>query len=600
MAVSKFTSSSNANDFNLNVQSTYSSVTLDREYPSGSYSITSSAGDTTIDIYAYNSLGTLVGYTGNKAFTATAGFSKLVVIGGTTGDVLGFAYKTTFSTAAETAETTAGPVLTGATPTSLPNQNQTLTLTGLNFNSAMSVTFTGTDSIARSAKAVNVTSSTSATVTRPDSFPIAASPYTISATNPGVNAPIGTNSYILNSPTITAGVNPIWSTTSVPSPAYNVSFSTQLSATDADSGSGITNYVLASGALPPGLSLSSGGVISGTCTVSTGTYNFTVTATDSGGNTATSSTLTMSPSLYIAAITSTIAVTNYQVLLTVNYKTGVRSDFADLKITQSGTSCSYWIETYTASTTAQVWVKVPTISIGTNYLNISADGTTGNSNGSNTFDWFEDFTAGNFNKFSVTNSTGLTITSSGVPSGTTPTKSNVNCMKMTSTTAVLFGNATWNSGTANYENITRAYVPSPSSNLGSNGFTVGGFGINNDAVNQASTLRHPPDSFYIRANTTWYYGSSFSAGAVPSGGTSFDIWIRQQVKMVPGSVSAIHTDSAGRVLTLGGVTLTSANMNGPMFGQRGDWSYSGQTGLVWVDWSFVRKASATEPTVAVA
>jgi hypothetical protein len=287
MAVSKFTSSANANDFNVNITSTYSTATLDREYPLGSYSIVSSVNDTSIDIYAFNSLGTLVGYTGTKAFTATAGFSKLVVLGGTTGDVISFSYKTTFTTSAETAETGAGPVLLGATPTSLPNDNNSLTLTGYNFASGMSVTFTGSDLTARPAKSVIVGSATSAIVTRPDVLPLAYSPYTLSAYNSGVNTPVGSNSHILATPTISAGVAPTWVTpAALPAAYYNSSYSITLSATDADAGSAVT-YAYVAGALPAGLSFNpSTAVISGTPTSSTyGSYSYTVSATDSGLNT---------------------------------------------------------------------------------------------------------------------------------------------------------------------------------------------------------------------------------------------------------------------------------------------------------------------------
>ena len=287
MAVSKFTSSSNANDFNVNITSTYSTASLDREYPSGSYSIVSSVNDTTIDVYAFNSLGTLVGYTATKAFTATTGFSKLVIIGGTTGDVLGFSYKTTFTTASETAETGAGPVLLGASPTSLPNVNNSLTLTGYNFASGMSVVFTGSDSVAIPAKSIVVGSATSAIVTRPDTFLPSLAPYTLSAYNPGVNTPVGTNSYILATPTITVGAVPVWSTpVALPAAFYNTAYATTLLATDADAGSSVT-YSYISGTLPAGLSFNaSTGVISGTPTSSSySTFSYTVSATDTGLNT---------------------------------------------------------------------------------------------------------------------------------------------------------------------------------------------------------------------------------------------------------------------------------------------------------------------------
>lgn len=62
------------------------------------------------------------------------------------------------------------------------------------------------------------------------------------------------------------------------------------------------SYAVTSGSLPTGLSLSSGGTLSGTPTVN-GTYNFDVTATDARGGTATSSqSLTVSAITYRAEV----------------------------------------------------------------------------------------------------------------------------------------------------------------------------------------------------------------------------------------------------------------------------------------------------------
>lgn len=56
-------------------------------------------------------------------------------------------------------------------------------------------------------------------------------------------------------------------------------------------------------------------------------------------------------------------LTDYQVNLTVDYVSGkMNSDFSDLRFTNStGSELSYWIQSYTASTSAKVWVKVPRI-----------------------------------------------------------------------------------------------------------------------------------------------------------------------------------------------------------------------------------------------
>ncbi len=73
------------------------------------------------------------------------------------------------------------------------------------------------------------------------------------------------------------------STTTLPNPVYNQAYAAQtLSATG---GSGTLSYATTSGALPAGMAISSGGVVSGTPTAS-GPFNFTVTATDPEGSTA--------------------------------------------------------------------------------------------------------------------------------------------------------------------------------------------------------------------------------------------------------------------------------------------------------------------------
>lgn len=275
---------SGGNDFNLNIGGTYTTITFSQSYSSGSYSIVSNNNDATLDIYAYAADGSLAGYTSTKSFNATQRFNKMVVIGGTNGDVLTFTYKTTYATTNTTSEFTSAAWITSVGTSSLPNQNNTTVITGGNFATNVVVTFTGTDNVERNAKSVTRSSATSITATRPDDMPVAYSPYTVKVVNPDVvNLPVGTNFHILSN-AVTAGSSPVWSTAaSLPNFTEGVSYSTTLVATDADAGSAIT-YSLVSGSVPTGLSLnSSTGVLSGTPTTA-GTYTFTVRATDSGAN----------------------------------------------------------------------------------------------------------------------------------------------------------------------------------------------------------------------------------------------------------------------------------------------------------------------------
>lgn len=284
MSVSKLLPIGGANDFNLNITGATTVANFDKEYSSGSYSVTSSGNDITLDLYAYNSAGTLVGYTGTKAFTASGGFNKIVVVGGTVGDVLGFAYKTTITTTTSTSDVTSPAVIYSVSPSVAAKVNDTITITGANFASDVAVTFTGTGYTATAAKAISRTNSTTLVVTRPDNFPITGSPYTVTVSNPGVTNPTGSNAHILSN-SVTAGNAPVWSTAAtLPTFSRNVAYTTTLVATDSsDAGSSIS-YSVVSGALPTNLTLTStSGVIAGTATSAT-TATFTVRATDAGGN----------------------------------------------------------------------------------------------------------------------------------------------------------------------------------------------------------------------------------------------------------------------------------------------------------------------------
>jgi hypothetical protein len=275
-----------ANDFSLNMSGTNTTITFTQSYAAGSYSIVSFGNDLTLDVYAYAADGSVAGYTNSKSFTATQRFNKMVILGGTSGDVISFSYKTTYATSASTTDLTAGPYITSVTPSGVPNQNDTITIAGGNFASDVAVTFTGTGYSATAAKSVVRSSSTSLLVTRPDNLPVSGSPYTVTVSNPGVTSPTGSSVHQYSP--ITAGSVPVWQTSSTINSTFyaNVSGSITLSATDVDGSSNVT-YSYVSGTLPTGLSFNAAtGIISGTGTVQGQSTTYTVRATDSGGNTA--------------------------------------------------------------------------------------------------------------------------------------------------------------------------------------------------------------------------------------------------------------------------------------------------------------------------
>ena len=279
--VSGWIPATGANDFSLNITSTNTTITFEQSYSSGSYSIVSFGNDTTIDVYAYASDGSVAGYTNTKSFTATQRFNKMVILGGTAGDVLSFSYKTTYATSTSTSDITAGPYITSVSATDMPKIGDLITVTGGNFATNATVHFTGTGYSSTAAKTVVRNSSTSLTVTRPDTMPVSGSPYTIRVTNPSVgNQPTGSSVNTFNG--ITAGNNPSWITGSTLAYGTNVDYPVSVSASDPELST--MTYSLYSGILPIGLSLnSSTGVISGISSDSS-SRTFTLKATDAEGN----------------------------------------------------------------------------------------------------------------------------------------------------------------------------------------------------------------------------------------------------------------------------------------------------------------------------
>jgi flagellin-like protein len=87
----------------------------------------------------------------------------------------------------------------------------------------------------------------------------------------------------------------------------------------------------------------------------------------------------------------------YQIQLNVPYDSDMNSDFSDLRFTDSDfqTLISYWVESYTPSSSAAVWVKVPDIpasSTATIYMYYGNPSAASESNPDDTFDLFVDFT----------------------------------------------------------------------------------------------------------------------------------------------------------------------------------------------------------------
>ena len=159
-------------------------------------------------------------------------------------------------------------VATAANPTG----GETITVNGTGFLSGISAYVANTV-----LGATNLVSSTQVTFTAPAQ---SAGSYTLSV----INTDGGSASYVAG---LTYSALPVWSTSagSLGSSVTGSAIST-INLSASENAQSIT-YVVTSGTLPTGLSLSSNGAITGTPSGSATTYNFTVTATDPQGQTAT-------------------------------------------------------------------------------------------------------------------------------------------------------------------------------------------------------------------------------------------------------------------------------------------------------------------------
>jgi hypothetical protein len=266
----------------------YSSDTaqLSRDYEAGAYGVLVSPTDATLDIYLIASDGSLVGYSNIGTITATAAFDKVVVLGSTSNTSLSFSFNGESQTVATKGQlANVGAVVSSVVTSSLPSVDDTTVVNGGNFAADVEVTFIGQSEVETAAKTVVRSSSTQLIVTRPDAFSPDDSPYTVKVVNPGIPVPAGTSAYLLSN-SVTAGTNPVWTTST--NVFYNVGSATSYTFLATDTEATDIDYSVVSGTLPAGLTLDGEtGVLSGTASGTPSEGNVTavtIRANDTGGN----------------------------------------------------------------------------------------------------------------------------------------------------------------------------------------------------------------------------------------------------------------------------------------------------------------------------
>lgn len=288
--VSGWIPATGANEFNITVAGKTTLVDLGKNYFSGSYTISSARSDSSLEIYLLDSAGQLIAYTSSNAVTADSDFSQVLLVGGEVGDVLSFSYKTTFLSSDINNQifSFAGPTAISADPTSMPAIDDFTTITGRNFATDIQAYVVGQDGTEIAVKSLSYLSETQIIITRPDSMSSSNGPYSVKLINPTSGALNQSGSNVLTN-AISAGTTPSWQTPAIILEPYslNVPYSYTVSASDQENSA--ISYSLVSGQLPAGLSLNSAtGEIGGTVSSSSGqeafATQFTIRATDDGGN----------------------------------------------------------------------------------------------------------------------------------------------------------------------------------------------------------------------------------------------------------------------------------------------------------------------------
>jgi hypothetical protein len=279
-----------SNDFTITTGSSgFTTATLTSSFPAGQYVVTSALSDASYDVYFVNEDGTSSGYTNAAAaqttITASKSFNKVVIYGTTNNDTFTFAFKYVFSLSENsTSISGAQPQLLSLSKTNMPSINDTIVLTGRNFASNSEVYFMGTDNVARSAKSVTFTNSTSLTATRPDTLPGGNGAYSVYVINPTVAAtgPTSSNANRINSYVF---VVPLAPTPGTPTKStsvghVNVPFTPATVGTTASAAA--TSYTVTSS---PGSITATGSTSPILVTGLTGgtTYTFTIAATNANG-----------------------------------------------------------------------------------------------------------------------------------------------------------------------------------------------------------------------------------------------------------------------------------------------------------------------------
>ncbi len=281
--------------------------------------------------------------------------------------------------------------------------------------------------------------------------------------------------------------------------------------------------------------------------------------------------------------------TNLPVKFSVLYDSSMKSDFSDLRFTDStGTALiPFFIESYDASASSTVWVKIPSLpasdsaTIYMYYGNVAASDA---SDGDNTFDFYESFESNSLASYSGDTATKFQTGTSFARHGTYGLDAGSHSAEKTVTGIYRTGSQTAQGKTIRYFQYVDASQQDEPCTL---------FGVQSSGNNYAVCLdEYPSQAVEIVKNVT----SNDTSGApapvtlATSTATYSTGWYEVSIDwLTSNTINASVYNSAGTAiatLSTTSSTYTSGGMGFSFWGQHGGWDYY-----------TVRQYAASAPTV---
>ena len=267
---------------------------------------------------------------------------------------------------------------------------------------------------------------------------------------------------------------------------------------------------------------------------------------------------------------SSVALTDYQLMKNITYDSDMNANFSDMRfVNDSDTgSVPYWIESKTDSSTADVWLKIPSISTTTGakvWMYYNNSDVNSASSGDDTFIFFDDFPGSSIDTSKWDGKTSNAAVSGGIMSyGGDNT---VDMMK----SITQFGS------TIAFRSKVNLLTPSTYIDL---------YGLKNagDTHWAYGYISYSPDNYIVAKDgtTTEAFNSN----------NPLNTWFISDIKVIAGTSVAFYINNVEA--TNSPLTTNAPNTNDMEVAWRG----RGNSACVQSEWVLVRKYTATEPTWA--